>query len=58
LRGVVNVGNLFSDLFQTEAEIFDMAVGDLKKEEGLHALRETIEQDISLNVVEIEFRHG
>jgi hypothetical protein len=35
-----------------------MAVGDLKKEEGLHALRETIEQDISLNVVEIEFRHG
>ena len=37
-------------------EVFDMLVGNLE-EEGLYTLGQAIEEDISLNVLEIECRH-
>jgi hypothetical protein len=55
---VVSVRDVFSDLFQTAAEVFDMAVGDLKEEERLRTLGKTTEKDVSLDVIEIELRHA
>lgn len=51
---VVDVRDFFGDLLQTAAEVFDMAVGDLKEEERLRTLGKTAEKDVSLDVVEIE----
>jgi hypothetical protein len=58
LRRVANVRNFFGNLFQAAAEVVSTSVDDLEKEERFHTLGKTIEQDVSLDVVEVEFRHG
>jgi hypothetical protein len=43
LRSVVNVRDVICKSFQTAAEIFDVAIGDLEEEEGFHTLGQAIE---------------
>jgi hypothetical protein len=42
LRSVVNVRDIICKSFQTAAEIFDVAIGDLEEEEGFHTLGEAV----------------
>lgn len=54
LRSVTNVGNLVRKLLQTTTEVLDTPIGNLEEEEGFCTLWETIQEDVSLNVLQIK----
>lgn len=54
LRSVADVGNLVRNLFQTTTEVLDMPIGNLEEEEGFCTLWEAIQEDVSLNILEIK----
>jgi hypothetical protein len=57
LRGIVNVRDVVCDSFQIAAEVLDVAIGDLEKEEGFNTFGKAIKQNVSLDILEIECRH-
>lgn len=56
LRSVADVGNLVRNLFQTTTEVLGTPIGNLEEEEGFCTLWEAIQEDVSLNVLEIKSR--
>jgi len=58
LCSVVYMRNIIRDVLETATKVLDVAIGNLEKEEGLYSLGQAIKEDISLDVLEIECRHG
>jgi hypothetical protein len=57
LRRIIHVRDIVRDLLETAAEVFDVPVGNLEEEERLDTFGQTIEEDISLDILEIECWH-
>lgn len=57
LRSVVNVGNIVYESLEATTEVFDVPIGNLEEEEGLYTLGQAIQENVSLDVLEIEGRH-
>lgn len=57
LRSIAYMRYVVCQGLEAAAKVFDVAIGNLEEEEGFYTLGQAIEENISLDVLEIECRH-